>query len=55
MHFAQKYSLFNHTQRPIFGTSYINTAMYNLIALGGIFYSLGSLAWSNFMPEGIPK
>ena len=37
------------------GTDLINVAMSQIILLGGILYSLGSLTWSNFFPEGIPK
>ncbi len=42
-------------QRPIPGTDLVNVTMFNLILLGGFFYTLGSLTWSNFMPNGIPK
>ena len=55
MYWAQKYSLFNRTRRPVPGTDLINIAMSQIILLGGILYSLGSLTWSNFFPEGIPK
>ena len=54
MYWAQKYSMFNRMQRPVPGTDLINTAMWQIIYLGGILYALGSLVWSNFMPEGIP-
>ena len=55
MYWAQKYSLFNRARRPVPGTDLINVAMSQIILLGGIFYSLGSLTWSNFFPDGIPK
>lgn len=42
-------------RRPIPGNDLINTAMNQLIFLGPIIYSLGSLTWSNFFPEGTPK
>lgn len=42
-------------RRPVPGNDLINQAMGQLIFLGPIAYSLGSLTWSNFFPEGIPK
>lgn len=42
-------------RRPVPGTDTINVAMFQLIYLGGIFYSLGALTWSNFFPEGFPE
>ena len=50
MYWAQKNSIFNQTQRPVPGTDLINVAMFQIIVLGGIFYSIGSLCWSNFFP-----
>ena len=55
MYWAQKYAIFNRMQRPVPGTDLINTAMFQIILAGGIFYSLGSLTWSNFLPGGIPR
>ena len=55
MYWAQKYSIFNRMQRPVPGTDLINTAMWQIIYLGGIAYALGSLVWSNFLPDGIPE
>lgn len=55
MYWTQKYSLFNKMKRPVPGTDLVNVAMFQLILCGGFIYSLGSLTWSNFMPEGIPK
>lgn len=55
MYWGQKHSLFNRTKRPVPGTDLINVAMSQIILTGGIIYSLGSLTWSNFFPEGIPK
>lgn len=55
MYWAQKYSIFNRMKRPVPGTDTVNVAMFQLIYLGGIFYSLGSLTWSNFFPDGYPK
>ena len=54
MYWAQKYAIFNRMQRPVPGTDLINTAMFQIILAGGIFYSLGSLTWSNFLPGGGP-
>ena len=42
-------------RRPVPGTDLVNTAMYQLLFLGPMVYSFGSLTWSNFFPEGIPK
>ena len=55
MYWAQKYSMFNRMQRPVPGTDLINTALFQIILLGGIFYSIGSLCWSNFFPDGTPR
>lgn len=55
MYWTQKWSLFNRMRRPIPGNDLINTALGQLIFLGPIVYSLGSLTWSNFFPEGTPK
>jgi hypothetical protein len=55
MHWSQKYSMLNKMKRPVPGTDIVNFAMFQVILFGGITYSLGSLTWSNFMPEGIPK
>lgn len=48
MFFAQKYSLFNRSRRPVPGNNFINTAMYQLIFLGPAFFTIGSFCWSNF-------
>lgn len=55
MYWAQKYSLFNRMRRPVPGTDVIHLTMFQLIYLGGIVYSLGSLTWSNFLPGGAPE
>jgi len=55
MFWAQKWALFNRMRRPVPGHDLINTAMAQIIFLGPIVYSLGSLTWSNFFPDGIPK
>ena len=55
MYWGQKYCLFNRYKRPVPGTELINIAMYQLIYIGPLMYSLGSLTWSNFFPDGIPK
>ena len=46
--------MFNRMQRPVPGTDLINTAMWQLIFLGGIFYAFGSLLWSNILEGGVP-
>ena len=55
MYWAQKWALFNRMRRPIPGNDLINTALSQLVFLGPIIYSLGSLTWVNFFPEGTPK
>ena len=55
MFWAQKWALFNRMRRPVPGNDLINTAMGQIIFLGPIVYSLGSLTWSNFFPDGTPK
>lgn len=52
MYWTQKYSLFNRCKRPAPGDTTINTAMYSLIYLGPLFYSLGSFCWSHFFEKG---
>ena len=54
MFWAQKWSLFNRMRRPIPGNDMVNAAMGQLIFLGPFIYSIGSLTWSNFLPNGIP-
>jgi len=48
MYWAQKYSLFNRCKRPIPGNNAVNTAMYQLIYLGPVFYTIGNFCWSHF-------
>jgi hypothetical protein len=55
MYWSQKYCLFNRYSRPVPGTDLINISMYQLIYAGPLLYSIGSLTWSNFFPDGIPK
>jgi hypothetical protein len=54
MFWVQKWVLFNRMRRPVPGNDLINQAMSQLIFLGPVVYSLGSLTWSNFFPGGIP-
>jgi hypothetical protein len=54
MFWGQKWSLFNRMRRPVPGNDLINTAMNQIIFLGPLVYSLGSLTWSNFLQGGIP-
>lgn len=46
--------MFYRYKRPVPGTDFVNSAVYHLIFLGPLIYSLGSLTWSNFDPNGIP-
>ena len=55
MYWVQKYCMFYRYRRPVPGTDFVNRAVYQIIFLGPLIYSLGSLTWSNFDPEGIPK
>ena len=53
MHWAQKHSVYARCKRPVPGGTTINNTMYQLIYLGGFFYTLGSLSWSSFFPQGM--
>jgi hypothetical protein len=46
--------LFHRYRRPVPGTDFINKAVYQLIFFGPLIYSLGSLTWANFDPNGMP-
>lgn len=54
MYWAQKFTLFYRYKRPVPGTDFVNKTVYQLIFIGPLIYSLGSLTWSNFDPNGIP-
>lgn len=54
MYWVEKYCLFNRERRPVPGTDFVNKTVYQLVFLGPLMYSLGSLTWSNFDPNGIP-
>jgi hypothetical protein len=54
MYWAQKYSLFHRYKRPIPGTDFIHKAVYQIIYLGPLMYTLGALTWSNLDPKGTP-
>lgn len=49
MYWAQRFSLYNRCKRPTPGNNVVNTAMFQLIYAGPLFYTLGSLCWSNFL------
>ena len=53
MHWSQKHSIYSRCKRPVPGGTTINNAMYQLISLGGVFYSAGSFSWSSFSPHGV--
>lgn len=55
MYWAQKNSVFSRCSRPVPGTGLVNSAMFQLIYLCPLFFTLGSLSWSHFFPEGAPK
>ena len=52
IYWANKFCLFNRCKRPIPGNKTINTAMYTLIYLGPLFFSLGNFCWSHFFEDG---
>lgn len=54
MYWVQKYCLFNRYKRPVPGTDLINKAVYQMIFFCPLIYTLGSLTWANFDPNGIP-
>ena len=54
MYWVQKYLLFSRYKRPIPGTDFINVAVFRVTSFCPIIYSLGSLTWANFSPEGSP-
>lgn len=54
MYWAQKFTLFYRYKRPVPGTDFVNKVVYQLICIGPLIYSLGSLTWSNLDPNGIP-
>jgi hypothetical protein len=54
MYWVEKYSLFNRYKRPVPGMDFVNNAAFKMICLGPIVYSLGSMTWANFAPNGIP-
>ena len=49
MYWSQKYSVLSRCKRPIPGTTAVNTAMFQLIHLGPLFFSLGNFTWSHFL------
>lgn len=51
MYWSQKYSVYSRTKRPVPGTTAVNTAMYQLIYLGPLFFSMGNFTWSHFLNE----
>lgn len=55
MYWVEKYCMFYRYKRPVPGTDFVNKTVYQLIFLGPLIYSLGSLTWSNFDPNGIPR
>jgi len=55
MYWIQKYCLFHRYRRPVPGTDFINTAVYQIIYLGPLVFTLGNLTWSNFTENGFPE
>lgn len=48
MYFASKYVFFKQCKRPVLGNNLINARMHQMIALGPLFYAIGSILWINF-------
>ena len=51
MYWSTKYSFFNRCQRPIPGANFINTAMVQMVSLGGLLYALGSFFWCSIFSD----
>ncbi len=54
MYWIQKYCMFYRYRRPVPGSDFVNKACYQIIMFGPLLYSLGSMTWSNFLPDGVP-
>jgi hypothetical protein len=54
-YWAQKYSLFHRCKRPVPGTRILYNVMVQFVYAGGLFYSLGSLTFINFLPKDVLK
>lgn len=52
-YFVQKYVLFHRSKRPVPGDKILYDTMVQFIYAGGLFYSLGSLTFINFIPKDI--
>ncbi len=52
-YWAQKYCLFHRCKRPVPGTRILYDTMVQFVYAGGLFYSLGSLAFINLIPKDI--
>lgn len=55
MYWIQKYCMFYRYRRPVPSSDFVNQAVWQIIHIGPLLYSLGSLTWANFLPEGFPK
>ena len=52
-YWTNKYSLFHRCKRPVPGTRILYDTMVQFVYSGGLFYSLGSLTFINFIPKDI--
>ncbi len=52
-YYATKYSLLHHCKRPVPGTRILYDVMVQWLYAGGLFYSMGSLTFINFVPKEI--
>jgi len=52
-YWAVKYSLFHRCKRPVPGTKILYDTMVQFVYAGGLFYSLGSLSFTNLIPEDL--
>lgn len=51
MYWIEKFTLLKRSRKPIPCNSLINNAMIQFLYAGPLFYSVGSLLWSNFLTE----
>lgn len=52
MFWVQKYCIFYRYRRPVPSSDFVNKACYQIIMFGPLLYSLGTLTWSSFLPDG---
>jgi hypothetical protein len=55
MYFVQKYALFYRCSRPRPSSDLVIQSMDYVVYITVIAYALGSLTWTNFLPDSHPK